>query len=94
MTGKNVFGGEVVLFYLVTPPEEFIGGIPIVNPVVEKKEGLDFVVGTIPSDPDDWSSDMPVGVAMKQIAHYVVFSSLEEYYRKSEFFGYEENSIH
>lgn len=53
------------MFYLVNPLEAFVGGIPIVNPIIEEKEGNKFVVGKMPSDPRDWSSDMPVGIALK-----------------------------
>ena len=93
MTPGNDFGGEVILVYLVNPPEEFIGGIPIVHPSIEEKAGVKFVVGKIPSDPRDWSSELPVGVALKQIAHYLVFASVEDYYQNSEFLSYGENSI-
>ena len=94
MTVENIFGGQVVLFYLVNPPEAFVGGIPIVNPIIEEKEGSRFVVGKMPSDPRDWSSDMPVGIALKQVAHYLAFSSIEDYYKKSEFLMSGESSLH
>jgi len=93
MRSENGFGGEVVLFYLVNPPEVFVGGIPIVNPVIEGKEGLQFVVGNMPSDPRDWTSDMPVGVALNQVAHYLVFPSLDDFYQKSEFFTFGEGTV-
>ena len=90
---ENLFRGEVVLVYLVNPPEAFIGGIPIVNPVIEEKEGVKFIVGNMPSDPRDWTSDMPVGVALHQVAHYLVFSSVEDYYGKADFFTYGEGTV-
>jgi len=93
MTEKNVFGGEVVLVYLVNPPEPFVSGIPIVNPVIEEKEGVKFIVGTMPSDPRDWTSDMPTGVALEQVAHYLVFSTLDDFYQKSEFLTFGEGFV-
>jgi hypothetical protein len=93
MKSENFFDGEVVLIYLVNPPEAFVGGIPIVNPVIEEKEGMKFIVGRMPSDPSDWASDMPVGVALKQVAHYLVFSSLDEFYQKYEFLTFGEHSV-
>ena len=93
MESENVFGGEVVLVYLVNPPEAFIDGIPIVNPVIEEKEGVKFLVGNMPSDPRDWTSDMPVGVCLNQVAHYLVFPSLQDFYDKSEFFTFGESTM-
>ena len=93
MTYENEFGGEVVLIYLVNPPEAFVGGIPVVNPVIEEKGGIKFVVGTMPYDPRDWSSDMPVGISLKQIAHYLVFPSLDDFNKKSEFLAFSEGSV-
>ena len=93
MNGKNDFDGDVVLVYLVNPPDTFVGGIPIVHPVIEEKAGLTFIVGQIPSDPRDWTSEMPIGVSLKQVAHYLVFPTLEDFYQKSEFLAYSESSI-
>ena len=93
MDAENIFGGEVVLVYLVNPPEAFVSGIPIVNPVIEEKKGVKFVVGNMPSDPRDWTSDMPVGVALNQVAHYLVFASLQDFYKKYEFFTFNESTM-
>ena len=93
MTSGKDFEGDVILVYLVNPPEDFMGGIPIINPVIEEKGGVKFVVGKMPSDPRDWSSDMPVGVSLTQIAHYLVFASIEDYYKKSEFSTFGESPL-
>ena len=93
MSGNNDFGGDVVLVYLVNPPDAFVGGIPIVHPVIEEKAGVTFIVGHIPPDPRDWTSEMPIGVSMKQVAHYLVFATLEDFLQKSEFLAYSESSI-
>ena len=82
---ENIFDGEVVLIYLDNPSETFAGGIPIQNPVVEEKAGAKFITGRMPADPRDWSSDMPVGVALKNVAHFLVFATLEEFMQKSDF---------
>jgi len=52
------------------------------------------VVGRVPSDPNDWSSGLPVGVALNQIAHYLVFSNEEEFLKKSEMARMSFSSVH
>jgi len=62
--------------------------------MIEEREGRKFVVGRLPNTPSDWSSGLPIGVALDQIAHYLVFSSEEEYNSKSEFAWMSSGSLH
>ncbi|MDJ0782061.1 MAG: hypothetical protein QNJ22_08810 [Desulfosarcinaceae bacterium] len=94
MENENVFGGKVVLIYLVNAPESFSGGIPVVNPTIEEKEGRKFVIGHLPNNTNDWSSGLPIGVAMDQIAHYLTFASEEDFANKSEFAWLSSGSLH
>ena len=94
MQNENVFGGRVVLIYLINPHDSVAGGIPVLDPVVEKKHGREFLVGQVPSDPNDWSAGLTVGIAMDQIAHYLVFSTEEEFTKKAEFAGMSSSSMH
>jgi hypothetical protein len=94
MTQKDVFEGKVILIYLVNAPEAFAGGIPILNPTIEEKAGRKFIVGSLPNTPNDWSSGLPIGVALDQMAHYLAFSSEEDYLNKSEFAWMSSASMH
>ncbi len=94
MQSENIFGGKVVLFYLTDPHESFAGGIPVLDPAIDEKLGRKFVVGLVPSDPNDWSSGLSVGIAVDQIAHYLVFSSEEEFIKKSEMARMATSSVH
>ena len=91
---ENPFGGAVVLIYLVNAPETFSGGIPVVNPTITEKGGSQFLVGRLPSNPNDWSSGLPIGIAMDQIAHYLVFPSEEDFNNTSDFAWMSSGSLH
>ena len=88
----QIFKGEVVLFYLMNAPEEFSGGIVIANPSIQDICGRIFVVGTVPNI-DDWSVGANVGVALDQVAHYLEFSSEQEFNEKSAFWNQSTESL-
>ncbi len=87
VAGVGLFKGKVVLIYMMNAAPEFSGGIAICDPVLEECNGRSFVVGTVPSMFDDWSSGQTVGVALDQIAHYLEFESEQEFIEKSSFWG-------
>jgi hypothetical protein len=78
-----IFQGKVVLLFLKGPPEGFTGGIAVLNPSIEEREGRKFVVGRVPPSPDDWTSGLRVGIAFDQIAHYLEFADENEFFEKS-----------
>jgi len=69
-----MFEGKVILIYLFNPPEAFIGGIAVYNPQVQDYFGRKFITGTVPRNPDDWTSGLKVSVAFDQVAHFLEFS--------------------
>ena len=83
MNSSSIFTGEVILVYLKTPPTEFAGGVAISRPRIEKKLGRYFVVGTVPENPKDWSSGLPISVAFDQIAHYLEFQDENDFDEKA-----------
>ena len=87
-----IFKGEVVLFYLMNAPSEYSGGIVISNPKIQEVYGRVFVVGTVPNI-DDWSVGATVGVALDQVAHYLEFSSEQEFKEKSAFWNQSSESL-
>jgi len=87
MAENRLFRGKVVLVYMMNAAPEFSGGIAICDPVLEDNNGRCFVVGTVPNMFDDWSSGQTVGVALDQIAHYLEFSSEQEFIDKSSFWN-------
>jgi hypothetical protein len=83
MNSNSIFTGEVILVYLIAPPTEFARGLAICRPRIEEKLGRYFVVGIVPSNPEDWSSGMPIFVAFDQIAHYLEFQDENDFVEKA-----------
>lgn len=75
----SFFGGKVVVLYLIDASPDFEGGVPILDPMLKEMNGRYFVVGIAPSMVDDWSSGQTVGVAVDQIAHFIAFTSEQEF---------------
>jgi hypothetical protein len=74
-----MFEGKVVLVYLINPPDEFISGIAIFSPQVQDYFGRKFVTGTVPENPDDWTSGLKASVALDQIAHFLEFQNENDF---------------
>jgi hypothetical protein len=49
---------------------------------LEARGGRQFLVGAIADSARDWASGLRVEVAWDQVAHVVVFDTLEEYQRR------------
>jgi hypothetical protein len=75
---------KVALIYLISPPEEFAGGIAVGDPQVVEMEGRKFVAGISPECLNDWASGLRISVALDQIAHLIEFDSEEEFMERSE----------
>ena len=82
-----MFKGKVVLFYLINPPEAFVGGIAVSEPVLEERQGRKFVIGSVPLSPNDWTSGLSVGIAYDEIAHFLEFPDEREFLERSEMGG-------
>ena len=80
---NQFFRGKVVLIYLLNAPEDFRAGLAISDPRIEEVNGRLFVIGTVPELLNDWSSGQRVGVAFDQIAHFLEFSSEQEFIDRS-----------
>jgi hypothetical protein len=78
-----MFEGEVVLVYLIDPPEAFTSGIAIVNPEVQDHYGRNFITGTVPRDANDWTSGLRVGVALDQVAHFLEFPDERDFSQRN-----------
>jgi hypothetical protein len=78
-----MFKGKVVLLYLTNPPEDFTGGVAIVNPEIFEVENRRFVVGTAPERPYDWTSGLRASVAFDQIAYFLEFADESEFLAKT-----------
>lgn len=74
-----MFEGKVVLVYLIDAPDAFAAGIAILNPQVQDHFDRKFITGTVPEDPDDWTSGLRISVASDQIAHFLDFSDEKEF---------------
>lgn len=72
-----------MLFYLANPPEGFDGGIAIANPQFIEVENRKFVVGTVPTAPDDWASGLRASVAFDLVAYFLEFIDENEFFAKS-----------
>ena len=82
LTG-NFFKGKIVILYLINPPEAFSGGIAISEPKIEELNGRFFLMGQVPSNPDDWTSGLRTGVAVDQVAHFLEFGDENEFLLKA-----------
>jgi len=80
---NDLFEGKVLLVYLINPPEAFVGGIAIINPQIVERMGRCFLIGAVPTRPDDWTSGLRVGISFEQIAHFLEFSDEDEFLKKS-----------
>lgn len=79
------FEGEILLLYLVNSSDAFAGGIALKNPEVKQLSGRLFIIGIIPESTNDWSSGQKTGIALDQVAHFIEFSSEQEFIEKASF---------
>jgi hypothetical protein len=95
MDTDTIFQGSVLLIYLISPPDEFAGGVAISRPTIEERLGRYFVVGRVPDNPEDWTSGMTISVAFDQIAHYLEFDDENDFDKRtaSSFPGIGNNSL-
>jgi hypothetical protein len=77
--GSQVFHGKVVLVYIINPAAEFSNGVSIYRPEITDLFGRKYIVGTTPTDINDWTTGLRVGVALDQVVHYVEFADEIEY---------------
>ncbi|MBA3011591.1 MAG: hypothetical protein FP812_15350 [Desulfobacula sp.] len=80
---NTFFKGNLVIFYLNNPSENFAGGVVILNPVIEESFGRRLIVGTVPSHNKDWASGLRTAVFFDQIAHFVEFKDENEFIERS-----------
>ena len=82
-----IFLGKVVVLYLNNPPEGFSSGIAIHDPKIEELNGRFFLIGNVPSNPEDWTSGLRAGIALDQVAHFIEFEDENEFLLKASSFG-------
>jgi len=73
------FKGKIVLLYLNNASEVFSGGVAVYEPKIEEWCGRTFLIGVVPSNPNDWSSGLRIGVAFDQIGHFLEFSDERDF---------------
>ena len=74
--------GKILIVYLSSPAPGAQAGVAIAEPRLESHSGRSFLVGQVPPHERDWASELPVAVAWDQVAHVLVFASLEEYRKR------------
>jgi len=76
---KKPFHSGVLLVYLKDAKDEFRGGVSICDPIFQKIEGRDFLVGTVPNVVNDWSCGQQIGIAFDQVVHFLGFNNETEF---------------
>lgn len=73
------WAGKILLVYVSSPGPLAQAGIAIADPVLETQHGRLFLTGKVPAHERDWASELPVAVAWDQVAHVLIFSTVDEY---------------
>jgi hypothetical protein len=76
------WSGKVVLIYLATVSGGSPPCVAVAHAALESRGGRQFVIGSVPSHPQDWASDLRIEVAWDQVSHVLVFDSLDQYREK------------
>ena len=70
---------KILIVYLRDSGPETELGIALVGPTLQTFWGECFLTGRVPPHERDWSSDLMTAVRWIDVAHFIIFSSLEEY---------------